>query len=305
MKSFHLVTALAFFGVCTTSAQTPNNNKDKASSSEGLVLTEGLLLSTLQDAREFLEIDSSSGSDISAKVDAIISKSKELETTYAALQERQKSIDTLVRQANAKQLQALVSRMNETLTKETNRKRAITEQNKNMQEATNNPVDMISINEIRKRLKVETIMEESENDIQTWILEIMRDEVKIYQKKLLNEKGGSASECPSVVDVVQDIHMALTKFSQDGNGLVDHAHAAEIVHTLTSGTYKPPPDDSDLVGNSRWRKYIPEDWEQLLPSGWEKWNTAIPSYVYHTLVRPSQSLAILILLISSTHVTAF
>eukprot|EP00980_Cylindrotheca_fusiformis_P026537 scaffold16380_cov62-Cylindrotheca_fusiformis.AAC.1 len=100
----------------------------------------------------------------------------------------------------------------------------------------------------------------------------MKDEVEKYRKELL-ANSDVKPKCPSTVDVVQDVHLALTKFSQDGIGLLDHAQGGQIVHTLTSPTYSPEPDPEELLGNVWWRKYIPEDWEKLLPEGWADWNT--------------------------------
>jgi hypothetical protein len=102
--------------------------------------------------------------------------------------------------------------------------------------------------------------------IQAWMLEVRKDEMEKYKIELLVNKGAS-SECHSVEDLVQDIHMALLKFSKDGIGLIHHSRGGEIVLTLTSAPYSPQPDPSELLGNAWWRKCIPEDWEKLLPAG--------------------------------------
>jgi hypothetical protein len=245
-------------------------------------VTEESLLATLEEARAFLQADNSND-EVYSKVETLLSKDQELKTMQASLKDKQQTVENLVRQANAKQLEVLAARLNKTLEKEVKLRTSIKEQGEDLEEATID-IDAVSISDVKRRLEVSRIMEQSEKKIQAWMLEVMKDEVENYKNELLVNKGAS-SECRSVEDVVQDIHMALTKFSQDGIGLIDHAQGGEIVHTLTSATYSPQPDPSELLGNAWWRKYIPEDWEKLLPAGWEEWNTEIPSYIYHTLVR--------------------
>jgi hypothetical protein len=277
MKPYRILITSLLFGVCR-SAEVSNDAKiDKPPE-----VTEESLLATLEEARAFLEADNSND-EVYSKVETLLSKDQELETMQASLKAKQQTVENLVRQANAKQLEVLAARLNDRLEKEVKLRTSIKEQAEDLEEATIT-IDTVSISDVKRRLEVSRIMEQSEKKIQAWMLEVMKDEVEKYKNELLVNKGAS-SECRSVMDVVQDIHMALTKFSQDGIGLIDHAQGGEIVHTLTSATYSPQPDPSELLGNAWWRKYIPEDWEKLLPAGWEEWNTEIPPYIYHTLVR--------------------
>lgn len=279
MKSFHLFVASLLWGGCTSAEVSPEADGNKKPPE----ITEKSLLATLAQAKEFLQTDNSSDEKLYTKFEGLLSKDQELETMQASLKEKQETVDNLVRQANAKQLEFLASRLNETLDKEVKLRRSIEEQADNLVEDSTT-IDTVSISDVKSRLDVSRILDQSEKKIQTWMLEIMKDEVEKYKIDLLTNKG-AALNCPSVADVVQDVHMALTKFSQDGIGLIDHAQGGEIVHSLTSATYSPQPHPYELLGNVWWRKYIPEDWEKLLPAGWEDWNTGIPSYIYHTLVR--------------------
>jgi hypothetical protein len=277
MKPYRIFITSLLFGVCRSAEVSTDAKIDKPPE-----VTEESLLATLEEARAFLEADNSND-EVYSKVETLLSKDQELETMQASLKEKQQTVENLVRQANAKQLEVLAARLNETLEKEVKLRTSIKEQAEDLEEATIT-IDTVSISDVKRRLEVSRIMEQSEKKIQAWMLEVMKDEVEKYKNELLVNKEAS-SECRSVEDVVQDIHMALTKFSQDGIGLIDHAQGGEIVHTLTSATYSPQPDPSELLGNAWWRKYIPEDWEKLLPAGWEEWNTEIPPYIYHTLVR--------------------
>jgi hypothetical protein len=145
-------------------------------------------------------------------------------------------------------------------------------------------------------LNTKRLLAPSEYEISDWVLQIVQEELDEYQENLLNAKSESGAsttssltsgDCAAVTDAVEKVQAALTKFSQDVIGLIDHAQGAEIVHTMTSPTYVPPPAEHELLGNVWWSKFIPEDWERLLPQGWEEWDIRIPSFVYHSLVRCS------------------
>jgi hypothetical protein len=246
MKPYRIFITSLLFGVCRSAEVSTDAKIDKPPE-----VTEESLLATLEEARAFLQADNSND-EVYSKVETLLSKDQELKTMQASLKDKQQTVENLVRQANAKQLEVLAARLNKTLEKEVKLRTSIKEQGEDLEEATID-IDAVSISDVKRRLEVSRIMEQSEKKIQAWMLEVMKDEVENYKNELLVNKGAS-SECRSVEDVVQDIHMALTKFSQDGIGLIDHAQGGEIVHTLTSATYSPQPDPSELLGNAWWRK---------------------------------------------------
>ncbi|CAJ1966720.1 unnamed protein product [Cylindrotheca closterium] len=270
------------------------SNDTELPAAETPELSEESLLATLQAAQGFLQsLDAGKEDGLLASIDELVTKSQELENMQASLKERQDSIDELMKEANVMQLESLAERLVETLEKElelrasldayVERYGEIIEEEEEEDEEVVDPGEIVSLAELQKRLDVSRIMSQSEKKIQDWAMDIMKDEVEKYKTKLLANSVSKPPDCPSVNEIVQEVASAVTKYSKDGIGLVDHAQGANIVHSLTSATYTPPPDESELLGNSLWRKYIPEDWEQLLPKGWEKWNLGIPAAVYHSL----------------------
>eukprot|EP00980_Cylindrotheca_fusiformis_P025520 scaffold13977_cov120-Cylindrotheca_fusiformis.AAC.2 len=242
MKLYFLLATALFFGVSTST-----DVSAEADTSTRPSVMEESLQETLQEAKQFLQAGSSSNEKVHATVEGLSAKALELENLQSSLDRKQESVDKLVREANARQLQVLASRLNETLKKELKLRSSIKLQTETIEEASV-PIDTVSISDVKKRLDVSRIMDQSEAKIQTWMLEIMKDEVEKYRKELL-ANSDVKPKCPSTVDVVQDVHMALTKFSQDGIGLLDHAQGGQIVHTLTSPTYSPEPDPEELLGN--------------------------------------------------------
>jgi len=216
------------------------------------------------------------------------------------LERQENSIERLVAQANAKQVEGLISRLNETFAKEMAlRKLTETEGNTEKDDDT-----FVTRQELQEKFNAKTLLAESEYQLSEWILRLVQIELEDYKQNILSpttenshDQGGAGASvvsssgggCAPITEVVQDVQAALTRFSQDGMGRFDHAQGGDIVHSLTSSTYIPPPTEQELLGNVWWRKYIPEDWEQwLLPAGWEYWNVGIPSFVYHSLVSASQ-----------------
>lgn len=283
MKAFGRLVLSVLFGTLTVSRFGHAVNETKV---EDAKLSEEALLAFIEEAKNALP-PTDNDKLFKEKVEYILTQSKELEELQTKLAEKQKSLDKLASQANAKQLESLVSRMKETLEKEL-KLRVANKAGENdigtelLQDGDIEELDSVLISDLSNRLEATNMLDQSEQVIQSWVLDIIEDEVEQYQEKLLSQKGDVS--CPLIKDIVSDVHLALTKFSQDGIGLIDHAQGGEIVHYFTSPTYTPPPDTSEVLGSVWWRKYIPEDWEKLLPSGWETWNTGLPSYVYHTLV---------------------
>jgi hypothetical protein len=255
-------------------------------------LTEEILLATLEDAKGRLqpEMDISMDS-LSEQVKELMERSQSLEAARAELEERQHQVDQLVRAANVQQVEDLMSRLSTVVEKELALRLSIQQMAGVDPEAegeagVQTTIDTISIRDLKHKFETKLVMEESEQEIKAWVDKLLEEELAAYKKNVLKESSdGTNGECTSVVDAVKDVQAALTRYSQDGIGLIDHAQGAEIVHSMTSPTYTPPPELSELLGNVWWRKYIPQDWELLLPHGWEKWSVSIPPYIYHSLVR--------------------
>jgi hypothetical protein len=269
-------------------------------SDRGDDLTEESLLATIQDARALLQHGISSSHEknktISQQMTEFVQHSERLTNYHSTLETQLQKVDQLVSLANAKQVEHLIGRLRETQEKEVKLRAPRPEQEDAKvvveTEINEQVMEFVSMNDLKRRFETEKVMNASEAELKAWMLRIVEEELAAYKATALASplpQGDDDGDCPSATDIVQDVQVALTKFSHDGIGLVDHAQGGEIVHSMTSHTYVPPPEGPDLLGNVWWRKYIPEDWERMLPPGWETWNTAIPSYVYHSLVRSCQT----------------
>ncbi len=217
---------------------------------------------------------------------------------------QKKKVRSMLQAANAKQLKDLEDRLQETLRREkTIREKEGLElakleallkekrQQKSLQ--TNDVKAEVTPSMLAKRLDTHAILGDSEEEMKRWILSVVQDEIQLYKKKKLDlapiassnkmeTNSANSVDCPSLVQIVQTVQQALNHNADDGIGLVDYAQGASVVHWLTSKTYVPL---GDTLGSVWWSKFIPQDWERLLPNGWEEWQVGIPSYVYHSLVR--------------------
>lgn len=255
-------------------------------------LTEEALLETLRSSTGLLQTGVLSVDSLIEEVNMLMLSKDRLEEYHAKVDQQQLVVDTMVKLANARQLDYFISQINETIEKEiilrSARDIALQHEEEYMEEDDDQDhVATVSKNAMRKSFEVEKIMEEGEREVQEWIIGIVKEELDAYQESLKSGEhaGASSGKCATASDVVHDVQSALTRFSQDGIGMVDHAQGASVVYEMTSPSYMPWSETSELLGNVWWRKYIPEDWERLLPAGWEEWDVAIPSYIYHTLVR--------------------
>jgi hypothetical protein len=254
-------------------------------------LTAEALLETLRSSAGLLQTGAVSVDSLIEQVNVLIDSKNRLEEYQAVVEQKQHEVDTMVRLANARQLDYFIAQINETIAKEIRlrsaRDLALQHEEDDDEDDVEDHVATVSENAVMKSFATEKIMEDSEREIREWILGIVKEEIDVYQESLRSvEQGGTNSgECATVSDVVHDVQSALTRFSQDGIGMIDHAQGASVVYEMTSPSYTPPSETSELLGNVWWRKYIPEDWERLLPAGWEEWDVAIPSYIYHSLVR--------------------
>lgn len=130
--------------------------------------------------------------------------------------------------------------------------------------------------------KKEVLLAESDAEIEKWVQETMEDEIQNLLEPLNDTvKLDDGKHCVTPAETATHIHQALTKYALDGIGLFDHARAGSIVHAMTSPTFSPP--KTVTLEDVWWRRYIPDDWERLLPRGWENWNAALPSYLTHTV----------------------
>jgi hypothetical protein len=247
--------------------------------------TEGLWTNALAQLRD---------DSLTSKIESFQTELDGLKTSQEQLERQEEEINRLVALVNAKQVEGFIKRLGEVLGKETILRKAQAYSHKLKKQEEMKKGEFVDRNELPAKFNTRQAIAEVDNEISQWILGFAQDELEHYKKDVLTAYKENTSKvsatCPAVTEVVQEVQGALTKFSQDGIGIIDHSQGGEIVHSMTSPTYSPPPDDSQLLGNVWWRNLIPEDWEQLLPRGWEFWNVGLPSYFHHSLVRLTASL---------------
>jgi hypothetical protein len=213
---------------------------------------------------------------------ALQERSSRLDGLEAELRERTLRVDTLIQQVNTLQLEQLRERLNATVQKEIE---AVANAEKEASTEEVDPSDdvdtsqFVSLQQLESALNPESLLQESEEMLNELNYKVVQEEVANYRQ------SHASGSCTTPLEAAQIIQSTFLQADEQ----IDHARGASIVHEMTSSTYQPPPKQEQLLGNVWWRKYIPEDWERLLPSGWEGWNVGIPSSLYHSLVGPMQN----------------
>jgi hypothetical protein len=204
----------------------------------------------------------------------ILSETAALEKSFGELDAQTKEVELLVRDVNAKQLKVIVSKLEEIRDKEGKRR--------NREDVING--EGVTLSELKELFKPETILAESEAKVEEWVLGILEEEMLVLQKEWGAALAPDAPDnCVTPEQALNVVQEALLNHSRDVIGILDHANGATILHEFTSQTYTPPPEPSQLLGSVWWRKYIPEDWELMLPEGWEDWNVGLPQSILHTV----------------------
>eukprot|EP00934_Nitzschia_sp_Nitz4_P005991 Nitzschia sp. Nitz4//scaffold61_size107673//92874//94279//NITZ4_004252-RA/size107673-processed-gene-0.169-mRNA-1//1//CDS//3329555761//5981//frame0 len=226
------------------------------------------------------ELDSLDLAATAAQVQAMQREIGDLQAAHGKIEALEADVRSLVAKANGKQIQGLLTRLQTILEKEL-RLRSL-----GPHLAQKDVETHVEKAELNKKMFPPVIVEESEAELKSWIFDIVAEEIMAFKNDLttkLSSRPPSSSSCQSLTDAAQKIQVAFNDYSQDGVGIIDHAQGGTIVYSLTSPTYMPPPSNEELMGNVWWRKYIPEDWEGLLPEGWEEWDVGLPAPIYHTL----------------------
>jgi len=236
------------------------------------------------------------GDKFDERVEEYIREVDNLRLLHEQLMNQEKEVERLVTLTNAKLVDDLATRLTATLEKEILLRSAIDSCKVDVVPVVEKEVAYVNRDDLRRQFDLISILTESDRQLSEWIHSIVLDEIANYKNGLVKSAADSiptieveeipeqTGDCLGVTDVVKEVQVELTKFSQDGIGLIDHAQGAQVVHSMTSPTYEPPVSEEEMMGNVWWRRYIPEDWEQLLPTGWERWSVRLPSYIYHSLV---------------------
>mmetsp|Transcript_57531 Transcript_57531/g.171575 ORF Transcript_57531/g.171575 Transcript_57531/m.171575 type:complete len:564 (-) Transcript_57531:418-2109(-) len=166
----------------------------------------------------------------------------------------------------------------------------------------NEAAPAVTLDELAEALDRDAILSPTESDLEAWAAELAAAEFRSHaqsEKTKLDDRRKSREERSKCVDPATAgslVHSDLRKHSADGVGRIDYAsleNGGSIVYAegMTSEPYDPRDDLGKVrIGETWWRRYVPEDWEQVFPYGWERWMVPaegwrgfIPSYVWTSL----------------------
>ncbi|GAX18123.1 hypothetical protein FisN_25Hu104 [Fistulifera solaris] len=187
--------------------------------------------------------------------------STSLSTTIGRRDELIKKVENTVRQLNMRQLLNLSKNLTELLNAETTRRR--------VDNSVAGMVDSISMEFLEEVFDAETVLAASESQLDEWVEKLLSDEISNLSKLEVAVVNGKS--CVSVEQGAREVQQAIVDFMHDKIGLKDHAQGSTIVYEMTSSSYEPPATENELLGSWKWRRLIPEDWEPLLPRGWQSW----------------------------------
>jgi len=250
-------------------------------------------------------------SDINERMTELADSLRYLETLTQRMLEKESKINSILQIANTRSMDNLADRLEQTLhsevklrrleIKEQRRQQELLERKQSESSVSLDPVkdDAIEISSINlaERLDTNAVMGESETQMKEWILTIIQEEIGLYKKSIfdmvsrvdtsrsnnIDRHATKETDCATATNIIQQVQQALNDNAQDGIGTLDQAQGASVVNWLTSETYSPFSMPSRTFGSVWWNKFIPQDWERILPNGWENWEVGIPPYAYHSL----------------------
>jgi SUN domain-containing protein 1/2 len=282
------------------------------------IKSEESISATLRDAAELLEkgkvhdnsvLSATCVDDLSQRMDLLSESMLDIESLTERISEKESNINSILHAVNNRQMENLVRRLESTLEREIKLRELESDAKKMQQEllqknlskksqsydsAATDHVLEITSTQLAERLDLDVIMENSEEVIRMWTLNLIEEELGLYKKEIFDlvhqvdishddSHNSKTTECPSLAKFVQKVQQALNDNTEDDISKVDHAQGASIIHWLTSETYSLSGIFSGTLGSVWWNKFIPQDWERLFPYGWEKWEVGVPSYIYHSL----------------------
>ena len=299
-------------------------DEDETSSEESLLSLQAIA-EALEDAKDVLAYQGPDFADYRQQIQQLEAQYQALEAHQQKVHVKQGIVDQLLRQSNAKMLEGFLNDLQAVLEREQAIRAAIanitaahgdavgvveSEQDAKKKLSGLIPAGTVTMESFHEKFNTQELLKDSEQELAKWASKIIKEELAAYQSSIQLEEtkqqveaheqavvaSASSSDddsstvttpsCVSIADSAQTVETALMHFSQDDIGMVDYAaQGATIVYDMTSPSYTPPPSDAERLGTVWWRKFIPQDWEQmLLPAGWEDWSVSIPSSLYHTFV---------------------
>jgi hypothetical protein len=253
--------------------------------------------------------------DLAKDMEELTRGVQRLEELMEQMTAKQSTIDQLIQTTNARQIENFANQLGNVLDKEMKRRKflqslendtegVVTTDDDDEEDQQQDLSKIVTMDMFHEYLDTNVVLQESEVQMKNFIMQLVKEELDTYKNDVMatstvevrNDDGqdsrsegsrvvDTSKDCPTTIDIVQKVQQALNVYANDGIGLVDHARGAQVVHWMTSSTYSPPPKATGTLGSVWWRNYfLAEDWENLLPDGWENWNVGIPSYLYNSLV---------------------
>ena len=230
-------------------------------------------------------------------IDEVWKKRKDLAERTSVLEER-------VRRYNRGDLDRLGERLNDTLQDELRRRDGldalVAERKRRASEiAKEISVGGISVLQLEEALDELSIVKESEEELEDWVLSVAREklddakkaEEEIFEARTIERL--ERSECVTPLELAEMVQSEIVKHAADGTGRIDHASLDRGgVVVFADDAYEPNTNDGSQyvqLGQVWWRRYIPEDVEDLMPDGWEDFSVpeniqgAIPAFLKRNL----------------------
>lgn len=289
---------------------TENNNGDKER-----LLNEELeaafddakaTLTKYNDAKAKLSTLSKGILEDQEKTSGMTTKIQKVQDMKDTISTKKKSIDSAIRDINARQISYLQEKIELLHTRELQRRTKMKEKEgleKHRQKKRKKklaaqskkssiPEGALLKEDLHDLINLKSILEKSDAELEAWLLEMVESEVENLQQELEEhvieatsnaydlEEGGNKGKAASsttgggdtncdgatLADAVQIVQEELVKFSNDKVGMVDHLAHAKVVYHLTSSNYAPASHTYSALEDSWWYQYLPDDWERGLDS---------------------------------------
>ena len=240
---------------------------------------------------------------INQTMEEITESMKRLQALTEKMLKKESEVNSLLKEANTRELDDLVERLLDTLESETDLRELEQEiqserntlavydddddDDNDDLSAINDNINKVTSNTLHERLDTNVIMEESEAKMRKWILSLIEEELVAYKKNILDAvptdigsgdynansdtdddddtttKVKTNNNCPSTTSIVQKVQQSLQDYADDGIGRVDYAQGANVVHWMTSETYSPDNNGNGKILGSVW-------WSKFIPQDWER-----------------------------------
>jgi hypothetical protein len=245
----------------------------------------GPALSMLEILEAQLTEDVAKWTDFQTIGSADMNAVSELRTRFQEMEgHSQTLISKEVDAYNRRQLEELRTKLQESLSQELERRRelpsllATFDVDDDDTAVSERPIEpattYATTEELMKTLNSESIFNYSDSLLSEWILNVMKEEGAQVLTELATKTNKVQEKVSTCMTPVNAANMVQQSIWNDLNSeMSNHAKlgAARIVYQddMTSSTYYDPSWDESQTD---WLRYMPQDWEALLPEGWKEWS---------------------------------